>query len=208
MYRHVIWDFDGTLFDTYPSMTSAMISALSMRGLSASEDEVYPLLKITTGHAKRFFKDKYGLGDDFDEDFARIRREIEVGMSFPYPGVVELLRDIVAAGGYSYICTHRSLSTYKFLEHHGLTGLFRGCVTADDGFALKPAPDSVEFLLDKYGIDPAEAIMVGDRELDVKAGQNAGICGCAYSDGSGAPIPCADVTARDMNELRGILLGR
>lgn len=207
MYRHVIWDFDGTLFDTYPSMTKAMQGALEMRGYSEPEEDIYSYLKVTTGHAKKIYKDKYSLGEDFDEDFKRIRQEIEVGISFPYPGVVELLRDIVAAGGYNYICTHRSISTYKFLEHHGLSELFRGCVTADDGFAPKPAPDSVKYILDKYGIDPADAVMVGDRELDVKAGQNAGICGCAYSDGTGTPIPCADVTARDMDELRRILLG-
>ena len=207
MYRHVIWDFDGTLFDTYPSMTKAMQGALEMRGYSEPEEEIYSHLKVTTGHAKKIYKDKYGLGEDFDEDFKRIRQEIEVGISFPYPGVVELLMDIVAAGGYNYICTHRSVSTYKFLEHHGISHLFRDCVTADDGFALKPNPDSVKYILDKYGIDPADAVMVGDRELDVKAGQNAGICGCAYSDGTGTPIPCADVTAKNMDELRKILLG-
>ena len=68
MYRHDIWDFDGTLFDTYPSMTKAMQGALEMRGYSEPEDEIYSYLKVTTGHAKKIYKDKYGLGDDFDED--------------------------------------------------------------------------------------------------------------------------------------------
>jgi len=207
MYRFVIWDFDGTLFDTYPSMTRAMQLSLEKRGLSAPEDEIYSLLKVTTGHAKRFYKEKFSLGDDFDADFAAIRSEIEVEMSFPYPGVVKLLEDIVSSGGRSYICTHRGTSTFKFLEFHHISHLFDGCVTADDGFALKPAPDSVNYLIKKYAMDPAQAVMVGDRELDVKAGQNAGICGCAYSDGTGTPIECADVTARNMDELRKILLG-
>lgn len=207
MYRHVIWDFDGTLFDTYPSMTQAMVAALEMRGITEPAEEIYSHLKITTGHAKKVYKEKYGLGDDFDEDFARIRKEIEVDISFPYPGVVELLKDIISAGGHSYICTHRGKSTYDILDAQNMRSLFRDCVTADDGYALKPAPDSVTCILEKYAIDPADAIMVGDRELDVKAGQNAGICGCAYSDGSGVPIPCADVTAKDIDELRRILLG-
>ena len=207
MYRHVIWDFDGTLFDTYPSMTQAMTGALKMRGISEPADEIYSLLKITTGHAKKHYKEKHSLGDDFDEDFARIRSEIEVDVSFPYPGIRELLEDIVAAGGYNYICTHRGLSTWKMIDHYDMRSLFRDCVTADDKFAAKPAPDSVNHILNKYGIDKAEAVMVGDRELDVKAGQNAGIYGCAYSDGTGTPIPCADVTATDMAELRRILLG-
>ena len=207
MYRHFIWDFDGTLFDTYPSMTRAMQAALEMRGITEPEAEIYSHLKVTTGHAKRIYKEKHGLNDDFDADFARIRQEIEVEISFPYPGIVKLLEDIVSAGGHSYICTHRGTSTYRFLEYHGITNLFRDCVTADDGFASKPAPDSVNHILEKYGISPSEAIMIGDREIDVKAGQNAGICGCAYSDGTGTPIPCADVTACNMDQLRKILLG-
>lgn len=207
MYTHVIWDFDGTLFDTYPSMTQAMIGALEMRGIKESTDEIYSHLKVTTGHAKKVYKEKYSLGDDFDADFLRIRTEIEVEVSFPYSGVRELLEDIVAAGGHNYICTHRGLSTWKMIDHYNMRDLFRDCITAEDGFAAKPAPDSVNHILEKYGIDKKDAVMVGDRELDVKAGQNAGICGCAYSDGTGTPIPCADVTAKDMDELRKILLG-
>lgn len=207
MYRHVIWDFDGTLFDTYPSMTKAMQLALEMRGITEDAGDIYAQLKITTGHARRYFREKHSLGEDFDIDFARIRREIEVELCFPYPGVVKLLEDIVAAGGHNYICTHRDASTWKMLDRQNVRRLFRDCVTAEDGFALKPAPDSVNHLMEKYGMDRSETVMVGDRELDVKAGQNAGVCGCAYSDGTGSPIPCADVTAKDMDELRRILLG-
>ena len=35
MLKHVIWDFDGTLFDTYPFFMSALSRALKLRGIAA-----------------------------------------------------------------------------------------------------------------------------------------------------------------------------
>ena len=31
LYRHFVWDFDGTLFDTYPRMTKSFQHALAAR---------------------------------------------------------------------------------------------------------------------------------------------------------------------------------
>jgi len=207
MFRHVIWDFDGTLFDTYPSMTKAMQLALQKHGHDVEWDEIYSQLKVTVGHAKKYFRDKFGLGEDFEEDYNSIRVQIEGDMCIPYDGIPELLADIIKAGGKNYICTHRGKTLQGILECRHMEHLFEYSVTSEHGFKLKPDPESVNYLIDKYDMLRSEAVMVGDRELDVLAGQNAGITGCAYSDGSGKPIPCADITAASVAELRKLLLG-
>ncbi len=206
MFRHVIWDFDGTLFDTYPSMTKAMQMALARFGIDEEWDEIYAQLKISTGHAKRYFREKYSLGTDFEEAYNTIRPEIETPLCLPYEGIRELLEDIIKAGGKNYICTHRGATLTKILDYWKMSEFFEYSVTSENGFKSKPDPESVQHIIDKFGIDKTEAVMVGDRELDVLAGQNAGITGCAYSDGSGTPIPCADITAANMEELRALLL--
>ena len=206
MYKHVIWDFDGTLFDTYPSMTKAMQLALEKAGHAVEWDEIYSKLKVTVGFAKQFYMDKFGLGEEFENDYVSIRTSIEAGMCVPYDGIKELLSDIIAAGGKNYICTHRGSTLRGILEYHGMSHLFEYAVTKEHGLKLKPDPESVTYLIDRFGIEKSEAVMVGDRELDVLAGQNAGITGCAYSDGSGSPIPCADITAASVAELRTLLL--
>lgn len=207
MFRHIIWDFDGTLFDTYPCMTIALSAALKERGIAAPDEELYSLLKQTVGIALRYYQEKYGLDETLGEDFRRIRKSIEADVCRPYPGIRELLSDIVAAGKYNYICTNRGATLYPMLERQGMTGLFRDFATAEDGVALKPDPALNLMLIEKYSMNKAEAVIVGDRELDVVSGQRAGIVGLAYMDGSGAPIDCADLKATSIPQLRKILLG-
>lgn len=206
MFRHIIWDFDGTLFDTYPCMAAALSAALKARGIAAPEDEIYPLLKKTVGHALRFYMEKYALDDSLNDDFTRIRALTEADTCLPYPGMRQLLEDTVSAGKYNYISTNRGATLYPLLERHGMTGLFRGFATAEDGVALKPDPALNLLLIEKYSMDRSEAVIVGDRELDVLSGQRAGIAALAYLDGSGAPVDCADLKATSVSELRKILL--
>ena len=207
MFKNVIWDFDGTLFDTYPSMTKAMQLALKHFGYEAEWDEIYEHLKVTVRHAKQYYREKFGLGDDFEDIFISIRTEIEGPMCLPYEGIRELLEDIIAAGGKNYICTHRGKTLHGILECQNMSHLFEYAVTSEHGLKPKPDGESVAYLIDMFGMDKKETVMVGDRELDVLAGQNAGVTGCAYSDGSGSPIPCADLTAASVAELRKLLLG-
>lgn len=207
MFKHVIWDFDGTLFDTYPSMTKAVQLALEKYGHIEPWDEIYSLLKVSVGHALNHYRAKFSLDDDFDAEYRRIRTEIEGPMCLPYEGIRELLADIITAGGKNYICTHRGATLHGILECQGMSDLFEYSVTSEHGFKSKPDPESVTYLIEKFNMDKSETVMVGDRELDVRAGQNAGVAGCAYSDGSGTPIPCADITAASVSELRKLLLG-
>ena len=54
-------------------------------------------------------------------------------------------------------------------------------MTSLDGFPSKPAPDALNYLVQKHGLKKAECVMVGDRDIDLDAGKNAGI-GCVLFD--------------------------
>ena len=51
-YRHFVWDFDGTLFDTYPRMTKSFQHALAVCGVQADEADILPRIKISVGSAR------------------------------------------------------------------------------------------------------------------------------------------------------------
>ncbi|HWT26865.1 MAG TPA: HAD hydrolase-like protein [Mobilitalea sp.] len=40
MYKHIIWDFDGTLFDTYPAMGSVFKEMLKEIEIVEDLDEI------------------------------------------------------------------------------------------------------------------------------------------------------------------------
>jgi HAD superfamily hydrolase (TIGR01549 family) len=202
MYKHVIWDFDGTLFDTYPETAIAMVQALHNHGYESTYQEAYDLMKVSIGTMWTFYQEKFGAGDDVFNEYEDLRKKAEIEKCMPYEGIPELLRDIIAAGGKNYICTHRGGTTFAILKARGLYDLFEGFVTALDGFPAKPDPTGVNHLLKTYNIDPDTAIMVGDRELDIMAGKNAGIKSLAFWDGTGAKVTCADFNAESVDEMR------
>ena len=68
------------------------------------------------------------------------------------------------------------------IEAAGLAPFFSGGVTGEDGFPSKPAPDAILHLLNTHAIPPGQALMIGDRLIDVQAAQNAGIAGCWWTE--------------------------
>jgi phosphoglycolate phosphatase-like HAD superfamily hydrolase len=50
---NILWDFDGTLFDTYPAYTNMLADVL---GESADKQDIYKQLKISYSHALQHYK--------------------------------------------------------------------------------------------------------------------------------------------------------
>lgn len=49
---NILWDFDGTLFDTYPAYTIMLSEIL---GDSVEKQEIYKNLKISYSHAIQYY---------------------------------------------------------------------------------------------------------------------------------------------------------
>ena len=91
------------------------------------------------------------------------------------PQVKEVLQRVRELGGVNCIYTHRDATIFPMLEHGQLTELFEEIIIpGSNAFATKPAPDTILYLMEKYGIAPEETVMVGDRACDLESGQNAG----------------------------------
>lgn len=203
-YRHIIWDFDGTLFDTYPVMARAFTETMNEAGYPADYREVYDLMKIAISETVKKFQAEYGFGQEVLDAYRARRIEFELAGARPFPGVEEVLARVIAAGGDNFICTHRGDSIYALLRQGGVEGYFKEITTSAHHFARKPSPEAVQYLLDKHGMDPAETLMIGDRPLDVEAGQNAGTAGCFF-DPDGATYAPAQHQITDIRQLFDVI---
>ena len=206
IYRHFFWDFDGTLYDTYGRITRTCVFALRDVGACASYDAVYPVVKRSLDTCYRTFAAPLGVEKDVFLDAYHAHSETEGPESIrPYPGVRETLQAVIYGGGYNYLYTHRGASAAKWLQYDELDGLFIDGVTSLDGFPAKPAPDALNFLIQKHGLDRVQCVMLGDRDIDLDAGKNAGIA-CALFDPEGF-YPDYDTPWRfsDMAALRRAL---
>jgi len=183
IYRHFFWDFDGTLYDTYPRITRAFLKGLQDLGVEASYQEVYALNKRSNQACARAFAARYpSLGEEaFLAAYRRHSEEESIEEVHLYPGAREMLEAVARFGGRNYLFTHRGESLFKYLQKDGITALFTDQVTSLDGFKRKPAPDGLLYLMQKHGAEKKDSVMLGDRDIDLDAGKNAGIS-CALFD--------------------------
>ena len=172
MITEFIWDFDGMLFDTYPHTTAALCEYFRRHGREIDPDEAFSQLKISIRKAFSHF----GMTKEGEIEFY----EIEDDLSFtphgvPYKGIPEILRYITENGGRNYLFTHRDKVAIQYLDKYALTSLFTDFVTREMDFPFKPAPDGIEYLIEKHGLEKDCCLMLGDREIDCLSGLNAGI---------------------------------
>lgn len=204
MYKHIIWDFDGTLFDTYPVMGGIFKQVLEEDGIVESLDEILKYMKVSMSCAVQHYEKKYNIDNTFIEKYKQRRVDTEIHLCKPYVGIEEICRYIHTSGKKNYLYTHRGESAIQLLKNYGLYDYFSDIITSQQGFERKPSPDAINYLVDKYNIIHNEAIMIGDRDLDILSGKNAGIHACFFTDGN-EKSNIADFTINNFQQLYSII---
>jgi len=170
-WRYFIWDLGGTLLDNYENSTAAFVEALAEYERTASHDEVYAALRVSTDHAIELFAPDI-------PGFLQRYRELEAPhLEEPiiFPGVHEVLDAVKSAGGANFLVSHRDNQVLDILRIAGIAADFTEVVTKNSGFPRKPDPTSFDYLIDKYQLPRDLTVTVGDRPIDVEAGRAAGI---------------------------------
>lgn len=205
LIKDIIWDFDGTLFDTYPGIVYSFKQALKDIGINESDEKILDFMKISEGCAIANFKEVYGINDDFIDKYTNYKKHIKPEMVTPFPFAAEICKQFMASGGRNYIITHRGESTFKFLEHYGMIGYFTEVITKQNGFKRKPDPEAFIYLIEKYQINRSTAVVVGDREIEILGGKAAGIKTCLYNTNKVALAVTPDFCIDALEDLKEIL---
>lgn len=180
MYQNYFFDFDGTLYDTYPGMVKAFVEAFALQGIKLSASEVYQVMRENSvREAYRQYTTSQLNEAKLHADYRNLEERYQV-YAKPFSGARELLERIIANGGQNFLLTHRDKSSLTLLERDGFLQYFTDHSTADDGFKRKPDPEALNFLVAKHGLDPSASVMVGDRTLDIVAGHNAKMAGILF----------------------------
>jgi HAD superfamily hydrolase (TIGR01509 family) len=204
MIRNAIWDFDGTLFDTYPAISQAFQQALTDFGATAPLSEIEGLARVEMSYCAAELAARFDLDrDDLIRRFGEHHAAAAPADQPPFPGAREVCEKIMARGGVNAIVTHRKAeSTAGLLTVHGLRPLFAEVITRDDGYPRKPDPAAFTAILRNQRLDPMETLAIGDREIDILAGRAAGLPTCLFRDGpSTVPV---DIAIRDFKELLAV----
>lgn len=204
MIRYLIWDMDGTLFDTYPAIAGALDAALNELGSSAPLDWIESLTKQSVSHCMSTLADKFDVdAEELQERFGQYYRSIPPQEQPPFPGVIDVCEYVRSIDGTNVIVTHRGReSTNRFLTIHNMARYFADMLTGDDNYPRKPDPASFEAMIEKHNFRREETLAIGDRDIDILAGQAAGVRTCFF--GAEPQVP-ADYVITDFATLPRIM---
>ncbi len=211
----IIFDFDGTLGDTRRIIVTTMQMTIREMSLDSRCDEecasqiglplqgcfqaLYPNASSATIQqcAETYRR-------IFDENKGHIKPQA-------FPHVVETLAWLKQQGFTLTIASSRSHQSLSELIHDlGIAEYISYLVGADDVEHAKPLPEPVLKTLDALRFDASQALVVGDMQVDILMGANAGAktCGVTYGNGTRQELEAAgaDVIIDGIDELKTLIL--
>ena len=180
MYKTVIFDLDGTLLDTLEDLQTAVNAALTPYGLPCrSMEEVRRF--VGDGIAKLMER---AIGAENHPNFEEVLTAFKAhyrahckDATKPYDGIMELLKNLQAAGIKTAVLSNKADFAVKLLSKEYFDGLLLAAVGENEaaGVRKKPAPDALFSVMRELNAEKAETVYIGDSEVDIQTAKNAGV---------------------------------
>jgi phosphoglycolate phosphatase len=174
----VLFDLDGTLVDSAPDIAAALNAALADLGQPTHA------LSVVTSYvgdgAAKLVERAVAPRSEVDPDVllerfkARYAAHVCVDTR-PYPGIVQTLERLRAAGTPLAVVTNKPGGLARdLLRALALDAFFTDILGDGDGFPRKPSPEIARAVCARHVVAPADALLVGDGLPDVRLGHAAG----------------------------------
>ena len=180
MVKLVAFDCDGVLFDSLPANIAFYNSILTHfdRPLLSSEAVDFIHSHTVWESLEYIF-----------QGYADLEAVLEFARNFDYgpfiammveePHLREFLQ-FLRRERYTALATNRTTTTRAVLKYHRLADDFDLVISAQDVSRPKPDPESFIRILEHFGLEPQEAIYIGDSRVDEHFAANAGVPFVAY----------------------------
>lgn len=170
----VIFDSDGTMLDTREIIFQGYEHTLRTYGYP-----VPPRSELATymGHTMLDCYRIFAPGADIavlsqeHHDF----QERSYHLVSAYDGLLAVMQTLIDRGIRIGVCSSRGRNLASLLKYAGAHDFCEVIISRDDVANHKPHPEGVLKALATLGVNPAEAIMVGDMPFDIEAGKAAGV---------------------------------
>ena len=185
--KAVLLDVDGTLVDSNDAHAHAWVRAFAERGIDVPFDEVRRAIGMGADQLMPRVSHLTAESEEGQQIAAR-RGEI---FKRDYLPNVRALRDadnLVAAlkaRGYTTVAASSAKreELKPLLKVAGASALMDETTSSSDADASKPEPDIIQAALERAGVSPGEAVMIGDTPYDIEAARRAGVRTIAFRSG-------------------------
>ena len=180
-FKTVLFDVDGTLFDTLPSLAAANNLVLKQAGL---REVSTPLLRAALNEGLRaMFRKSIALqmvpvdtelATALENEFLQQYMQDWLAAATLYPHLPDALSTLKQLGLKLGICTNRDrASTEYLLAQSRVAEFFELIVGLGDAPHPKPAADPLLLALQRMGGTTADALFVGDSSIDATCARSA-----------------------------------
>ena len=183
MYRNVIFDLDGTLLNTLDDLADAGNYTCRVNGWLEHPVDAYKYF-VGNGIPKlveRFTPEEHRSPDvlkgalDLFVPYYNAHKEDK---TLPYPGVLELLKQLKCAGVQMAVLTNKAHPLAQPVVERYFSGVFPFVQGALPDRPTKPDPALLYELMEQMGAKAEQTLFVGDSNVDIRTARNGGLTNC------------------------------
>ena len=214
MYKHVIFDLDGTLLNTIDDLADAGNHVCALHGWPTHTVAEFKYM-VGNGMVKlveRFVPQGTSqemLDQAYQEfmDWYGVHKEDKTA---PYAGMPEVAKALREAGVSIAVLSNKADQMAGPVVEHYYPGVFPVIQGALPGLPTKPDPTLLHKLMERLGATPADTLFVGDSNVDIQTAKNGGLTGCGvlwgFRDRAELEAAGADVIVSTPQELLELIL--
>ncbi len=213
-YKAVLFDMDGTLLDTLEDLCDSTNHALAqmgypLRGIeeirrfigNGAEKQIRRAVPEGTSEGK--IMETLAAFRAYYQDHCQIKTKV-------YDGLLDVLSELKEKGVKMAVVSNKPDAAVKKLSREYFGDRLDYAIGPSDGVRCKPYPDMAEEALKALGVEKKDAVFVGDSEVDVQTGLNAGLDVIAVSWGFRSRQVVIEAGAKmiadDASELEKLIL--
>lgn len=181
MIRTIIFDLDGTLLNTLEDLADAANWVCEQNHWPTHPLEAYRYF-VGNGIPKlveRFSPPEARTPEQLARTLAQFTARYDAhkeDKTAPYPGIPALLEALAAQGVRTAVFSNKADPLCgPILDHYFGPGRFDGVRGSRPGVPTKPDPAGLFDLMESLHADPAQTLFVGDSDVDIRTGHNAGL---------------------------------
>ncbi|HEY4543005.1 MAG TPA: HAD family hydrolase [Tissierellaceae bacterium] len=179
-YEAIIFDLDGTLINTIEDIADSMNEILKKYNRETYSYTEYK--KLVGSGFNNLIKDTFKQ-DIEDDDLVKIRKELDLeyskrylNKSKPYRNITKLVEVLSDNNILLAVNTNKKEEySIEILAKLFPTINFISIVGQGDRFNIKPNPEGALSIIDIFGKGKDKVLYVGDSDVDMHTGRNAGV---------------------------------